>query len=84
MPDIGPLELIIIIAIALLVFGPGKLSDIGGALGRSMREFRQGMKDDAPSNSPDAAEVDPSCEACGERYSLDAKFCVRCGTRIAA
>ncbi len=41
MPSVGPLELVIVLAIVLVVFGVGKISGIGGALGRSIREFRQ-------------------------------------------
>jgi sec-independent protein translocase protein TatA len=35
------MELIIILVIVMLIFGVGKLSDIGGALGKSVREFRK-------------------------------------------
>lgn len=45
MPDIGPVELVIILVIALLVIGPGKLPDVGAALGRSIREFRRAASD---------------------------------------
>ena len=44
---IGPLELVIILVIVMLIFGVGKLSDIGGALGKSIREFRKSSMDDA-------------------------------------
>lgn len=49
MPRIGPTELIIILVIILIIFGVGRLSEIGGALGRGIREFRRGQsgeKDD--------------------------------------
>jgi len=46
--NIGPGELILVFAIALLVVGPGKLPTIGQALGRSIREFRQAATDAAP------------------------------------
>ncbi len=45
---IGPLELVIVLVIVMLIFGVGKLSDIGGALGKSIREFRKSSMDDAP------------------------------------
>ena len=45
MPNIGPVELIIILVIALLVIGPGKLPDVGSALGKSIREFRKAATD---------------------------------------
>ena len=44
---IGPLELVIVLVIVMLIFGVGKLSDIGGALGKSIREFRKSSMDDA-------------------------------------
>ena len=41
----GPLELVIILVIALLILGPGKLPDVGAALGKSIREFRKASSD---------------------------------------
>lgn len=41
MPNIGPGELILILVIVLVIFGPGKLPDIGQAIGRGVREFRK-------------------------------------------
>ncbi len=43
--NIGPGELIIVLIIALLVVGPGKLPDVGSALGKSIREFRKAATD---------------------------------------
>ena len=40
MPNIGPLEIGIVLVIALLVFGPKKLPDLGRSLGSSIREFK--------------------------------------------
>ncbi len=67
MPDIGPVELIIILVIALLVIGPGKLPDVGAALGRSIREFRKAASDvqdavktDAPVTPGGPAPVSPA------------------------
>jgi sec-independent protein translocase protein TatA len=45
MPTPGPLELVIILVIALLILGPGKLPDVGAALGKSIREFRKASSD---------------------------------------
>ncbi|HEY66469.1 MAG TPA: twin-arginine translocase TatA/TatE family subunit [Caldilineae bacterium] len=53
-PNIGPAELVLILAIALIVLGPGKLSELGGSLGRALREFRnasQGLQEEDPSSS---------------------------------
>lgn len=51
--NIGPGELILILVIALVVLGPGKLPDVAQSLGRSLREFRK-----AASDVTDAARVD--------------------------
>ena len=45
MPAPGPLELVIILVIALLILGPGKLPEVGSALGKSIREFRKASSD---------------------------------------
>jgi sec-independent protein translocase protein TatA len=44
--NLGPTELIIILVIVVLLFGVGRLSRIGGELGRGIREFRTGLKSD--------------------------------------
>lgn len=41
MPVPGPWELILLLVIVLIIFGPGKLPDIGTAIGRGIREFRK-------------------------------------------
>ena len=50
---IGPVELIIVLVIALIVVGPGRLPDVGAALGKSIREFRQ-----AASDTKDAVSIE--------------------------
>jgi sec-independent protein translocase protein TatA len=47
---LGPIELVIILVIILLIFGPMKLPQIGDALGKSVRHFRKGVSgsDDEP------------------------------------
>lgn len=45
MPNVGATELIVILVIALLLFGPQRLVGIGGALGKAVREFRDGVRD---------------------------------------
>ncbi|QFP76010.1 twin-arginine translocase TatA/TatE family subunit [Deinococcus sp. AJ005] len=49
MPNIGPAELIVILLVALVVFGPRKLPELGKSLGAGLREFRkstQSLKDE--------------------------------------
>jgi sec-independent protein translocase protein TatA len=45
MGALSPLHLILVLVIVLIVFGPGKLPDVGSALGRGLREFRQASGD---------------------------------------
>ncbi|AHV97384.1 Sec-independent protein translocase subunit TatA/TatB [Paenibacillus sabinae] len=45
MPHIGFGELIVILVIALIVFGPGKLPSVGGAIGKAFSEFRKASKE---------------------------------------
>lgn len=40
-PNLGVPELLLILAVALLIFGPGKLPDVGKALGKSINEFKR-------------------------------------------
>lgn len=41
-----PMHLLIILAIALLIFGPGKLPQLGEGLGKSIREFKKALEGD--------------------------------------
>ena len=43
---LGVPELVLILIIGLVIFGPGKLPDVGKALGKSIREFKSASKDD--------------------------------------
>jgi sec-independent protein translocase protein TatA len=43
LPGIGPMELIVVLVIALIVFGPKKLPDLGRSLGSGMREFKHSV-----------------------------------------
>ena len=42
---IGPVELILLLLIVLMIYGGGKLTNIGGAMGKAIREFRQSQSD---------------------------------------
>ncbi|PIG98950.1 twin-arginine translocase TatA/TatE family subunit [Deinococcus sp. UR1] len=60
MPNIGPAELLVILLVALVVFGPRKLPELGKSLGAGLREFRkstQSLKDglDGTLNDPPPA-----------------------------
>ena len=63
MPRIGPMELIIILFIVLIIFGVGRLTDIGGALGKSIKEFRKATVED----EPDAVTASDSKDRNGQK-----------------
>lgn len=53
---IGPTELIIVLVIVIIVFGVGRLPEVGGGIGKGIREFRRsitGNDDDADATSSD-------------------------------
>jgi sec-independent protein translocase protein TatA len=55
MPNVGPLELIVVLVIALLVLGPKRLPEVGRSVGKGMREFKDaisGEHDDEPESLP--------------------------------
>ncbi len=41
--DLGPTELIIILLIVAVLFGPGRIANLGGELGKAIHEFRKGI-----------------------------------------
>ena len=50
-PRLGPTELIIILVIVLLLFGPGRIGKIAGELGKGIKSFRDGLDGDKDDNS---------------------------------
>jgi sec-independent protein translocase protein TatA len=67
--NIGPFELLLVLILALLVLGPGKLPEVGSALGRTIREFRKASTDIESSLSVDpskAAAARPVAPAAGD------------------
>jgi sec-independent protein translocase protein TatA len=57
---LGPLELVIILAIIIAIFGAGKLASLGGALGKGVKDFRASMKDeDTEKKDEDQTGTDP-------------------------
>lgn len=57
--DISPIQILIVLVIALLVFGPKRLPEMGRSVGRGIREFKGAMLDDEPRTSP-ARPVEPT------------------------
>lgn len=91
-----PTHLLIILVIILIVFGAGKLPEVGGGLGKSIKEFRNGVRDasasddpvtEAPKSISDAKPAQSSsnvCASCGASLPPDARFCGSCGAKQAA
>lgn len=51
--NIGPLEIIIVLIIALIVFGPKRLPELGSSLGRGIREFKETISGERKSDDDD-------------------------------
>ena len=58
MPEIGIAGLVVILIVALLVFGPKRLPEMGRSLGKGMREFKDSIsgKDDKPELQPPSTD----------------------------
>jgi sec-independent protein translocase protein TatA len=57
MPDVSPIQLIIVLIIALVVLGPKRLPEVGRSLGKGIREFKDSVsghdkEDEAPQPAP--------------------------------
>jgi sec-independent protein translocase protein TatA len=61
---IGPMELILILAVVMIIFGVGRLPEVFGSVGKGIREFRKAMssEDEAarPSSAPSATPPPPA------------------------
>jgi sec-independent protein translocase protein TatA len=82
------MELVVILVILVLLFGATRLTDIGGSLGKGIREFRKNVKDDeeaeteaetppARSNSATTTTAEPSTNGV---ETVSAVKCPSCGT----
>jgi sec-independent protein translocase protein TatA len=57
--DIGPTELLIVLAVVLLLFGSKKLPDLARGMGQAAKEFRRGLHDE-PEPATAEVKVDPA------------------------
>ena len=93
MGKIGGLEIALIVLAIVLIFGVGKLGQVGGALGKSIREFRR--ERDKKDGDSEAASADAKsekaaakttkekfCPGCGNKIAANAKFCMECGAKM--
>ena len=60
LPSIGPFELIIVAVLAIVIFGPSKLPDLGRSLGRGFREFKQAKAELTDLTESVSADLDPN------------------------
>jgi sec-independent protein translocase protein TatA len=58
MPNIGPLEIVIILIIALVVFGPRRLPELGRSMGKGIREFKNSLTTDKDDDDDDVREIE--------------------------
>jgi len=71
----APSHLLILLLIILVIFGPSKLGDVGGALGRAIRDFKKAMNEPEQSPQPARAVSPPASTvaAASETTMVDAK-----------
>jgi len=80
---IQPIHILIILLVALLVFGASRLPEIGRGMGRAISEFRKGTKEmtenivEEAKKSPDTAGPNPNPPA---STTPKGNFCIQCGT----
>ena len=91
----GPIELLLIVVVVLVIFGPKNLPKIGSALGKTVKNVREGMEEGSEDKSDEAGspieshddveviEDDDDADA-PEAAASDAVFCSQCGTKNAA
>jgi sec-independent protein translocase protein TatA len=56
--SIGPLELVIVLAIALIVLGPKKLPEVGRSIGNGMREFKESLSGERKDQDDDVHSIE--------------------------
>lgn len=80
-----PTHLILILVIGLIVLGPGKLGDLGGQLGRGMREFKENVDGAGPApRALSAGTAGRFCTRCGAASEAFDRFCSQCGNPMNA
>src|SRR5689334_24590810 len=53
MPNVGPLEIAVVLIIVLIIFGPKRLPELGQSMGRGIREFKNSISGDKDKDSPE-------------------------------
>ncbi|MGI9144988.1 MAG: twin-arginine translocase TatA/TatE family subunit [Chloroflexota bacterium] len=60
MPTLGVWELVVILVIVVVIFGAGRLSEVGGAVGKGIREFRKATTDEHAPQAPAVRAAPPA------------------------
>jgi len=79
----GPIELVLILAVVIIIFGVGRLPEVGGAIGKGIREFRKASKeDDEPKQITQAQSTaeSPPAQSPPVQQQTPAVVCDKCGT----
>jgi TatA/E family protein of Tat protein translocase len=83
--SVGPWEIVILLVILVIIFGAQRLTQVGGAMGQSVREFRGAVKE-TPRPAPVPVVTVPPviCGACQTSNLGTNKFCSGCGATLLA
>jgi sec-independent protein translocase protein TatA len=88
LPHLGPTELIIILVIALMIFGAGKLPEVGSALGRGIKEFKKATNDETQreigASAATTAPTAPVTTASPDTAATASRACAKCGAQTGA
>ncbi len=53
LPNVGPLEIAVVLIIVLIIFGPKRLPELGKSMGHGIREFKNSLSGESDTDSPD-------------------------------
>ena len=94
---LGPMELVIILVILVMLFGATRLADIGGSLGKGIREFRKNVQEEDKDDEEEATGTPPvatastngaetvsavKCPSCGSLNVAGSRHCSQCGAAL--
>ena len=67
MPNVGPLEIAVVLLIVLVVFGPKRLPELGKSMGKGIREFRSSLSGDKDDDDEDVRAIERAPREADER-----------------
>ena len=66
MPNVGPLEIAVVLVIALVIFGPKRLPELGKSMGKGIREFKGSLSMEDKDELPAESSTEPTAAVDGE------------------